>query len=252
MITAGVLAALAVNTFVFPKHCRMLFLRNASRTLGLLTQLYLALSRDLFKRNRAFMPVDRRRTQKLELETRNSLIRLSRLIVALRDEMSLLPKPMKQYRNAISSMQAILDILTGLRTIRERVPVREAISGVVNDRREFVSCVCLSLYACEHAFRARQPLPQFLPSARHAHTTLMSRITESMRDSQRVFGLSHVYVSAEGEVLAYLVDTLEGLLGTGRTLFGTAEWLTGESFSAESGVARHGEPKTYLEWHGAE
>jgi hypothetical protein len=105
------------------------------------------------------MPVDRRRTQKLELETRNSLIRLSRLIVALRDEMSLLPvrvnhhrnaniqaltrnydlqKPMKQYRNAISSMQAILDILTGLRTIRDRIPVREAISGVVNDRREFV------------------------------------------------------------------------------------------------------------------
>lgn len=86
----------------------MLFLRNASRTLGLLSQLYLTLcrhvscatlmgtsdskrNRDLFKRNRAFTPGDRRRTQKLELEIRNSLIRLSRLIVALRDEMSLLP-----------------------------------------------------------------------------------------------------------------------------------------------------------------
>ena len=87
----------------------MLFLRNASRTLGLLSQLYLTLSRyssfspldgwilsdcghrELFKRDRAFTLSDRRRTQKLELETRNSLIRLSRLIVALRDEMSLLP-----------------------------------------------------------------------------------------------------------------------------------------------------------------
>lgn len=48
-------------------------------------------TRDLFKRNRAFTPSDRRRTRKLELEIRNSLIRLSRLIVALRDEMSLLP-----------------------------------------------------------------------------------------------------------------------------------------------------------------
>jgi hypothetical protein len=47
--------------------------------------------RELFKRDRAFTLSDRRRTQKLELETRNSLIRLSRLIVALRDEMSLLP-----------------------------------------------------------------------------------------------------------------------------------------------------------------
>jgi hypothetical protein len=64
MITAGVLAALLMNTFVFPKHCRVnteqievivasnlsntsqvLFLRNASRTLGLLSQLYLTLSR---------------------------------------------------------------------------------------------------------------------------------------------------------------------------------------------------------------
>ena len=64
MIIAGVLAALLMNTLVFPKHCRvnteqigvivvsdisstsqMLFLRNASRTLGLLSQLYLALSR---------------------------------------------------------------------------------------------------------------------------------------------------------------------------------------------------------------
>jgi hypothetical protein len=47
--------------------------------------------RELFKRDRGFTLTDRRRTQKLELETRNSLIRLSRLIVALRDEMSLLP-----------------------------------------------------------------------------------------------------------------------------------------------------------------
>ena len=64
MITAGVLAALLMNTLVFPKHCRVnteqieviivpdlsntsqvLFLRNASRTLGLLSQLYLTLSR---------------------------------------------------------------------------------------------------------------------------------------------------------------------------------------------------------------
>jgi hypothetical protein len=43
-----------------------------------------------------------------------------------------------QYRNAISSMQTMLDILTGLRKIREYIPVREAVSGVVNDRRELV------------------------------------------------------------------------------------------------------------------
>ena len=51
---------------------------------------------------------------------------------------------MMQYRNAISSMQGMLDILTGLRKIREHIPVREAVSGVVNERREFVRG-CLSL-----------------------------------------------------------------------------------------------------------
>ena len=87
----------------------MLFLRNTSRTLGLLSQLYLTLSRhvyvpadskllisshenrELFKRNRVYTPDDRRRTLRLELEIRDALIRLSRLIVTLRDELSLLP-----------------------------------------------------------------------------------------------------------------------------------------------------------------
>jgi len=45
---------------------------------------------------------------------------------------------MIQYRNALSSMPVMLDILTGLRKIREHIPVREAISGVVNERRELV------------------------------------------------------------------------------------------------------------------
>lgn len=57
--------------------------------------------RELFKRDRAFSLGDRRRTQKLELETRNSLIRLSRLIAALGDEMSLLPVSPTHHPNMI-------------------------------------------------------------------------------------------------------------------------------------------------------
>lgn len=74
-----------------------------------------------------------------------------------------------------------------------------------------------------------------------------------MRHSQRMHGLSHVYASAEGEVLAYLVETLESLLNTGRILFGTAEWLTGERTPAESEMAPHAEPpQTHHEWHGVQ
>jgi hypothetical protein len=66
-------------------------------------------TRELFKRNRAFTPSDRRRTRKLELEIRNSLIRLSRLIVALRDEMSLLPVCATHYPQKIAALTQALD-----------------------------------------------------------------------------------------------------------------------------------------------
>jgi hypothetical protein len=75
-----------------------------------------------------------------------------------------------------------------------------------------------------------------------------------MRDSERVLGMSHMYTSAEGEVLAYLVDTLESLLNIGRTLFGTAEWLTEAPVSADSSiseVAPNAELEKRDEWHGA-
>jgi len=73
-----------------------------------------------------------------------------------------------------------------------------------------------------------------------------------MRLSQRELGLLHLYASAEGEVLAYLVDTLESVLGIGRTLFGTAEWLTGGPMSVNSGMVRDAEPETHHEWHVVE
>jgi hypothetical protein len=72
-----------------------------------------------------------------------------------------------------------------------------------------------------------------------------------MCQSQRELGLSHLYVSAEGEVLIYLVDTLESLLGIGRTLFGTAEWLTGPVL-VNSGMVPDAEPEMHHGWHGVE
>jgi len=108
------------------------------------------------------------------------------------------------------------------------------------------------LYACEHAFRARQPLPQFLPSAQHAHATLISRLEQSMHNSQRELGLSRLYLAAEGEVLSYLVDTLENMLSIGRTLFGTAEWLTGGALSVHLEMDPDDDPEGHHEWHGVE
>ncbi|THH09172.1 hypothetical protein EW146_g8766 [Bondarzewia mesenterica] len=234
LIGGGIIAALLMNTLLFPRHCRVLFLYHASRTLGLLSQLYLILGRspmlsELFQRCLSFTAEDRTKTYKLELQIRSSLYRLSLLIDTMNAELSLLPKPMRLYRKTVSTLQNTLDLMTGLRKVRENIPVKETVSSVFSERREFVSCICLTLYSCEHAFRARQPLPQFLPSGKHALEQLISQMEEYLRNARsedsHALGLSIVYAFAESEILEDLVDTMEDLLDICRSLFGTAAWL---------------------------
>lgn len=157
---------------------------------------------------------------------------------------------MRQYRKTLTLLQSMLDLMTSLRKVRENIPVKETVSTVFTQRRELVcifllspvhpcqfavwfsqvSCICVSLHACEHAFRARRPLPQYLPSSRHALKFLVSHIEDSInevraRDSHAL-GLSLAYTLAEIEVLKNLVDCMESLLDVAKTLFGTAAWLT--------------------------
>lgn len=43
------------------------------------------------------------------------------------------------YRKVVTVIQKVLDLLTGLRKIRENIPRKEAVSDVFRERREFVS-----------------------------------------------------------------------------------------------------------------
>ena len=42
------------------------------------------------------------------------------------------------YRRVVTVIQKILDLLTGLRKIRENIPRKEVVSDVFRERREFV------------------------------------------------------------------------------------------------------------------
>lgn len=155
---------------------------------------------------------------------------------------------MSKYRQIVENLQAVLDIMTGIRKIRENIPIRETVAPVLAERREFVSTICLFLYAIEHAFRARQPLPQFLPSSRAALTKLLTHIEDAIVQTHTepqspthskshshpprssASDLSLVYTLAESEVLKDLVDAVESLLGTCRVLFGTATWLKDDRY----------------------
>ncbi|KAG1778598.1 hypothetical protein EV702DRAFT_1178930 [Suillus placidus] len=230
MIALGIIAALATNSLVFPRHSRVLFLNQTSRTLRLLSQLYLLLVQRMFRNIYAFTPHDKQETLKLELQIRNALHRSSSLLITMNDELSLVPKPMRHYREVVLKIQKILDLMTGLRKIRENIPCKETIVLVLKERKEFISCICILLFASQHVFQARQPLPQFLPSARQALETLESQIEASLRQDidmdVSVKGISLAYSVAEGEVMRDMVDTIEGLLELCRQLFGTSAWLT--------------------------
>ena len=94
------------------------------------------------------------------------------------------------------------------------------------------------MFACQHAFRAREPLPQFLPSSRHALQTLEehihTRLQQARDEDPDALGLSAVYAFAEQQVMGNVVDTLEALLEVTGSLFGTSAWLTHENHVAMS------------------
>ncbi|KAG1883151.1 hypothetical protein F4604DRAFT_1741037 [Suillus subluteus] len=230
MIALGIITALAMNSLVFPRYSRVLFLKQTSRILRLLSQLYLLLIQGMFQNIYVFTPHDKQETLKSELQIRNALHRSSSLLTIMNDELSLVPKPMRHYREVVLKIQKILDLMTGLRKIRENIPRKETIASVLKERKEFISCICVLLFASQHVFQARQPLPQFLPSARQALEKLESQIKVSLRRGidvdVSVKGISLAYSVAEGEVMRDMVDTIEDLLELCRQLFGTSAWLT--------------------------
>jgi len=250
-ISIGIIAALSMNSLVFPRHCRVLFLQQSGRTLGLLSQLYHLLSRDTLHRSRVFGPNDKKKVLKLELQIRNALHRSGALITTMHDELSLVPKPMRHYRRLIDKLQKVLDLMTGLRKVRENIPRQVTITAVFKERREFVSRICIALFACEHVFKTRQPLPQYLPSARQAleivANCIEAQLQRAVEEDSQLRGLPMIYSIAEREVMMDLVDTVEDVSELCRELFGTSVWLTetwGQGIM-ENGLVSPGEG-----WHG--
>jgi hypothetical protein len=92
-----------------------------------------------------------------------------------------------------------------------------------------MASVGLSFYALENAFRNRRPLPQFIPSARHAFNTLQSHVPLRLREGQmraeNPLESSLVWAMAESELLEGVVDNLEQMLELSRALFGSDAWL---------------------------
>lgn len=114
-----------------------------------------------------------------------------------------------------------------------------------------MSCVCITLFACQHAFRTREPLPQFLPSARHAFDSLETHIYDSLvkarEEDPHAMGMSLVYAFAEQEVMRNMVNALEELVELTGQLFGASTWLQDATWTTmtEQSESTHGWYSTF-------
>lgn len=204
---------------------------------------------------------EKRTITKAEIQIRNSLMNLTTLLKNMNDELSLMPKPMRSYQQVVQALQKALDQMTGLRKIRENIPRRETVAAVFQERRELISCVCVSLFACEQVFMARQPLPQFLPSARQALQILEGQVEERIQEARKkdpfAMGYSLVYSFAETEAMRNFVDTVHELLDICRDLFGTASWMVTPSALPSRDVSLYEEGRGHITkkvswgWDGA-
>ncbi|CAE6444637.1 unnamed protein product [Rhizoctonia solani] len=221
-VAIGIVAAILINHFLFPRHCRVMFLEGMAHVLAKQTTLFLHLSQRTLNeaaRTRNGMV----RGAKMDLRLREMIAREKLLLTQMQHEISLMPKPTDLYREATEIVQRIADLMSGLRRIRENVPQKEAIHQVLQYRQHTISCVCIILFTCEHAFRSRQPLPQVLPSPRKAFEDLRREMMDALRGATRATDVA--YAIAENEVYDELIDALETLITITRELFGTNAWL---------------------------
>lgn len=251
-ISMGILAAVLVNHFVFPRHCRLLFVSQTAKTLGKFTQLYISLTKHTLSSAPTSLSRQSRLWVEMEDDIRHSLSQGNSLIGMMQTEISLLPKPLQAYRRIICVLQRVLDLLIGLRRIRENIPKKETVADVLSYRKDFISCICISLFACEMTFKTSDSLPQFLPSPQHALDALVrekqfamqmvasspahgndgstSSISKDIvprgslhRASRKTLAIS--YALAENALLEDLAKRLEELLRIMRRLHGTTEWI---------------------------
>ncbi|KAH7318023.1 hypothetical protein B0J17DRAFT_686599 [Rhizoctonia solani] len=230
-ISIGIIAAILINHILFPKHARVMFLSGMAKVLEDTRELYSGLSRRTLNDRPRSRPNSVREpanahssTAKLELRLRELVAREKMYLSQMEHEISLMPKPTPSYRAATNYTQRLVDLVAGLRRIRENVP-HMAIDPVLVHRQRVASCITLALFACEHAFRSRRALPQVLPSPRKALDALNVELMDALQSEARATDIG--YAMAENEVIEEMVRAVEGLVQVTRGLFGTSAWLNG-------------------------
>ncbi|WVQ70744.1 hypothetical protein IAR50_000266 [Cryptococcus sp. DSM 104548] len=244
-IVIGVVAAVLVGTSFWPVHARVQYFKVVSRTLEYLLEYYLRMSRDLVRSTLVYR-IDDKGYEQLEAKIKRN-IQLSRTLMGIQQqEVSLLPRPIQLYSEIIDATERLLETFNEIRILRFSVPRKETVLDVLPIRRELISTVLINLWSSSHAYGARGPLPQFLPSPRvplselmdvteeHARHLRSARQSHHLRDAEHSHSttaeayqaeLAVLYAMAENEALGEVCNILEELVASARTLFGTQSFL---------------------------
>ncbi|KAF8758275.1 Fusaric acid resistance protein-like [Rhizoctonia solani] len=221
-VAIGIVAAILINHFVFPRHCRVMFLEGMAQVLSKETALFLHLSQRTLNeaaRTRNGMV----RGAKMDLRLREMIAREKLLLTQMVHEVSLMPKPTDLYREATETVQRIADLMSGLRRIRENVPQKEAIHQVLQYRQHTISCVCIILFAANTLSGLDNHSPDFTVP-RKAFDDLRREMMDALQSTTRATDVA--YAIAENEVYEELIDAIEMLITITRELFGTNRWLS--------------------------
>ncbi|WWC65162.1 uncharacterized protein I303_107776 [Kwoniella dejecticola CBS 10117] len=180
-IIIGTAAAVLFGTFVWPVHARVQYFRAVGGTMERITEFYLRMSRDLVRSSLVYR-VDDKQYDDLEAKIKREFALSRNLISIQRQEISLLPRPVKLYTEIIDASERLLETLVEIRLLRFSVPRKATVLDVLPIRRELISTILINLWACAHSFHSRSPLPQFLPSPRSPLSELMEVTDQHARD----------------------------------------------------------------------
>ena len=199
MILLGIVAALIVNTFFWPYHARVMFMKTLSQTLTHIHTLYLSTARQMFHAGFETSPKAHERFMELESDISKGLGKCSMLLNMMKNEISFVPKPIKLMQRFLIHVQTTFDLFVTLRICREQNlqdARQEAIWDVVHLRQELVSSLCLDLWVLSQSLITRARLPQFLPSTRKALDELTAAF--ALRHGELYVHSDHAMASSSG------------------------------------------------------
>jgi hypothetical protein len=189
---------------------------------------------------------------RLDAEVRAHIEASRTLIELQKNEVSLLPRPIKLYAEVVDASERMIEIMAEIRLLRFSVPRKPAVFDIMPIRREMVgprsprlqtlccaltpgvqvSAILVNLWALCQCFRSRSPLPQYLPSPRTSLDGLMLAMDDLARaQAAEVNSPTHgdqlgiLYGMAENEAIGELCTVLEELVAAAGTLFGTRTFV---------------------------